>query len=87
MYNDERNQSLTLLEKLFLKRKDIKNELRKIEKEIFRYETLCLDTSQGNPVIKSLDFYCSNRAERKKYQIKDSDRIFSKDLPPINERI
>lgn len=76
---------LSLVRKLFLKRQNIQRELKKIEREIFKYETLLLETTQGAPVTKTLDYYSSNRSEKKKYSIRDSERIFSKDLPPISK--
>lgn len=79
------NDKASYINKLLLKRVNIRKEIRKVEKEIFKYETLLLETSQGSPVTKSLEYYSSNRTDRKKYNIKDSDRIFSKDIPPINE--
>ncbi|RVD93455.1 subunit 4 of histone acetyltransferase [Tubulinosema ratisbonensis] len=83
---NEKDEQSFVLDKLFLKRKDIKEELKRIEKDIFRNETICLDVSQGSSVMKSLEFYSSNRSDRKKYVIQDSDRIFSKDLPQINKK-
>lgn len=82
-FHDE--DKLSLVRKLFLKRQNIQRELKKIEREIFKYETLLLETAQGAPVTKTLDYYSSNRTEKRKYSIKDSERIFSKDLPPISK--
>lgn len=81
----DKNDKLSYINKLLLRRSNIKKEIKKVEKEIFKYETLLLETSQGSPVTKSLDYYSTNRTERKKYTIKDSDRIFSKNIPPVNE--
>ncbi|KAL0265599.1 UNVERIFIED_CONTAM: hypothetical protein PYX00_011312 [Menopon gallinae] len=76
---------LSLVRKLFLKRQSIQKELKRVEREIFKYETLLLETAQGTPVTKTLEYYSSNRSEKKKYSVRDSERIFSKDLPPINK--
>ncbi|KCZ73923.1 hypothetical protein H311_05110 [Anncaliia algerae PRA109] len=84
--NQGKDETKLLLDKLLLKRKDIKEELKRIEKDVFRYETISLDVSQGSSVMKSLEFYSSNKSDKKKYLVKDSDRIFSKDLPQINDR-
>lgn len=73
------------LNKLFLRRENIRRELKKVEKEVFKYETLFLETTQGTPVTKTLDYYTSNRSERKKHHVRDTERIFSKDLPHISE--
>lgn len=77
--------SLSLVRKLFLKRQNIQKELKKIERDIFKYETLLLETAQGAPVTKTLEYYSSNRSEKKKYSVRDSERIFSKDLPPVSK--
>lgn len=82
----EKDEQSFILDKLFLKRRDIKEELKRIEKDVFRNETICLDISQGSSVMKSLEFYSSNRSDRKKYIVKDTDRIFSKDLPQIHKK-
>jgi hypothetical protein len=73
------------LKHYLLKKKDIEKQIKKIEKEIFKYETVFLETTQGFPLTKSLDYYLNFRVDKKKTGIKDSDRIFSKNIPKVNE--
>lgn len=78
--NDEK-----LIDELINKRKEIEKEIKNIDKEIFKYETIFLESSQGFPLTKTLEYYLNNRNVQKKVVIKDSDRIFSKNIPKINE--
>lgn len=68
------------LDTLFNKKKELEKSIKDIEKEIFRYETILLETTQGFPLTKSLEYYLSSRNVQKKNVIKDSDRVFSKNL-------
>ncbi|KAM0688522.1 chromatin modification- protein eaf6 [Conglomerata obtusa] len=75
-----------LLDELINKKRENEKHIKAIEKEIFKYETIFLETAQGFPLTKTLDYYLNNRTAQKKNAIKDSDRIFSKNLPKINEK-
>lgn len=80
-----RDDEEKLLDELVNKKKELEKELKNVNKEIYKYETIFLENSQGFPLTKTLDYYLSNKAVHKKVVVKDSDRIFSKNIPKINE--
>ncbi|AHL30168.1 subunit NuA4 of histone acetyltransferase [Encephalitozoon intestinalis ATCC 50506] len=66
---------------LLAKRKKLRKQIRTIEREMFRHETVYLEMTQGSPLTKNVEYYVSNRAEKKKYNVDDKMRIFNKNFP------
>lgn len=73
------------IDDLLQQRRKLRNELKVLEKNIFKYETVFLEITQGTPMTKSLEYYSTNKSERKKYVVKDNERMFSRDHPKIHE--
>ncbi|TBT98013.1 hypothetical protein CWI37_1951p0010 [Hamiltosporidium tvaerminnensis] len=84
---ENRRDNMKQLQQYIRKRKELQRSVCNYEKEIFRLETLFLDMTQGFPVTKNLDYYLNFKVEKKKGYNKDKDRIFSRNIPRINEDI
>lgn len=63
------------------RRRKIRKQIVMLEKEMFKYETLYLELTQGFPLTKSVEYYVNNRTEKKKYVIDDKARIFNRNFP------
>ena len=64
------------LEELINKKKEVDRNITQLESQIYNYETSFLEESKTN-ITRGLDGYLSNRSDRKHYNVKDTDRIFS----------
>ena len=64
------------LNELIRKKKDIDKALTQLEVQIYNYESNYLEESYSN-ITQGIESYLSNRADRKKYNIKEEERIFS----------
>lgn len=69
---------------LLSKRKKLRKEIQKIEKEMFKYETVYLEISQGSPLTRNVEYYVSNRVDKKKHHVDDKMRIFNKSFPKVD---
>lgn len=78
------HKKLVKLKNLIKKRDDLKTKKSKILSDLFKLETQFLETTQGLPITKTSDYYVTTRVEKKKYNITDKDRIFSRDYPKKN---
>lgn len=74
-------KKLEKLKNLIKKRDDLKAKKSKILSDLFKCETQFLETTQGLPITKTSDYYVATRVEKKKYNLSDKDRIFSRDFP------
>lgn len=64
---------------LLRRKREIDKQLVQLEVQIYNYEGSYLeDTQSHGNIIRGLDGYVSNRSERKRGPIKESDRIFSR---------
>lgn len=63
------------------KRKEIRRDIAALDKEIFKYETLYLEMTQGSSLLKNVEYYVSNRTDKKKHAVDDKARIFSSGFP------
>ncbi|KAH9410585.1 hypothetical protein HK407_12g17160 [Ordospora pajunii] len=70
---------------LLAKKKRLKKEIFAIEKEIFRIETAYLEMTQGAPLTKNVDYYTSNRVDKKKPCVDDRMRMFNRNFPMPNK--
>lgn len=66
---------------LLSRRRKIKRQIAALEKDVFKYETLYLELTQGSPLTRNVEYYVSNRTEKKKYTVDDRARMFSKNFP------
>jgi len=66
---------------LVQKKSELLEKKNKIASDLFKYETLYLEITQGFPLTKVSDYYVTNKLEKKKYLINDKDRIFSLEYP------
>lgn len=73
----KKTEAEKFLDEMIKQKRQLEREIEKIENEIFKYETGLLEISQEYPITKGLEYYLSNRPEKKKHVIKDEDRIFS----------
>lgn len=74
-------KKLELLRKLVQRKSELLTKKNKIIADLFKYETLYLENTQGLPITQTPEFYTNNRVEKKKYLINDKNRIFSKQYP------
>lgn len=72
---------LKKLHELLQEKESLEKEKEKIISDLFKYETLYLDTTHGLPLIKTSEFYVNTRVEKKKIVISEKDRIFSVGYP------
>ncbi|WUR02295.1 uncharacterized protein VNE69_01233 [Vairimorpha necatrix] len=75
------NQKLEELKFKVAKKSNLLERKEKLLSDLFKYETLYLETAQGMPLTKTSEFYVNNRIEKKKYLVNDKDRIFSLEYP------
>ncbi|TBU17718.1 subunit NuA4 of histone acetyltransferase [Ordospora colligata] len=70
---------------LLAKKKRLKKEIFAIEKELFKTETAHLEMTQGAPITKNVDYYTSNRIDKKKSAVDDKMRMFNRNFPMPNK--
>lgn len=66
---------------LLTRRKKLRKRVLAVENELFKHETAYLEIAQGSPLTRTVEYYVSNRTEKKKHAIDDKMRIFSRDFP------
>ena len=77
--NEQVQQVEQELTDLLRRKREIDKQLLQLELQIYNYEGSYLeDTLSHGNIIRGLDGYLSNRSERKRGPIKESDRIFSR---------
>ncbi|AHL28976.1 histone acetyltransferase subunit NuA4-like protein [Encephalitozoon hellem ATCC 50504] len=69
---------------LLSKRKKLRKQIQSIEKEMFKYETVYLEMTQGSPLTRNVEYYVSNRTDKKKHNVDDRMRIFNKNFPRVD---
>lgn len=74
-------KNLEKISELLKKKKEIEKEKQQVVSDLFKYETLYLDMTQGLPLTKTSEFYVNSRVEKKKISITEKDRIFSIEYP------
>ncbi|CCI73995.1 ECU11_0585 [Encephalitozoon cuniculi GB-M1] len=70
---------------LLAKRKKLSRQIKAIEKDMFRHETVYLEMTQGSPLTRNVDYYVSNRTEKKKHSVDDKMRMFSRGFPRTDQ--
>ncbi|KAK6090845.1 hypothetical protein P3W45_000090 [Vairimorpha bombi] len=78
-------KKLDMLKSLIKKKSELLEKKNRLVSDLFKYETLYLETAQGLPISQTSEYYTNNRVEKKKYIINDKDRIFSKEYPKNTE--
>ena len=68
-------------EALLREKLDLETEISKIENKLFQIENEYLELTQGNNLLRNLEFYIHARPDKKKTKIEDSDRVFANDFP------
>lgn len=62
-------------------REKLRYEMQRLDRNIFKYETMYLEMTKGYPLTKNSDYYLCGIAEKKKYTVDDKTRIFSREYP------
>lgn len=75
---DSSQQKLKLL---IYKKKELEKRIRLLDDDIFKYESAFLELSQGSPITQTIESFINSRIDKKKYNVNDGDRIFSKNFP------
>ena len=66
---------------LLARRSRLRRRVQAVEMDLFKHETAYLEMAQGSPLTRTVEYYVSNRAEKKKHGIDDRARIFGRDFP------
>ncbi|KAL6120441.1 hypothetical protein NUSPORA_02830 [Nucleospora cyclopteri] len=59
----------------------LNKELKEVDTEIFKKETVYLMKTKNNPITKDCENYLNLKSEKKSSEIKNTDRIFSMNYP------
>ncbi|EPR79372.1 Nua4 family protein putative Histone H4 acetyltransferase [Spraguea lophii 42_110] len=80
------NEYKKILKEKLTRKQELELKIKKIENDIYKYETLLLEISDGNPISRSLENYLTQRTEKKKTNIKDNDRLFTINMPRVSRK-
>jgi hypothetical protein len=69
------------LKSALLRKRMLEKEIAAYEKEMFKYETMYLELTQGSPLTKTVEYYVNTRTDKKRYVVDDKMRMFCRSFP------
>jgi hypothetical protein len=79
-------ESKLKLKSALAKKTGLEKEVAAYEKEMFKYETMYLELTQGSPLTKTVEHYVNPRSDKKKHIVDDKMRMFCKNFPSAESR-